>query len=108
VATTAKYQLQINPLVIKVDLLELPEDLQSDFNSLIKPSLQVNPATGEPFDCHKLKGDLQGHHALEIFYGGEAYRLVYRIYEKPAPKRVKILSFGLHDPAYEKAKQRKG
>jgi hypothetical protein len=35
------------------------------------------------------------------------YRLVYRIYEKPAPRRVVILSFGEHDPAYENAKRRK-
>ena len=32
---------------------------------------------------------------------------VYRIYEKPAPKRVFILSFAEHDLAYEKAKDRK-
>ena len=107
-ATGAKYLIQVHPLVIDVDLLELPEDLQDDFQELIKPSLQVSPSTGGAFDWHKLRGDLQGHHALEIFYGGDAYRLVYRIYEKPAPKRVKVLSFSLHDPAYEKAIQRKG
>jgi Txe/YoeB family toxin of Txe-Axe toxin-antitoxin module len=36
----------------------------------------------------------------------QQYRLVYRIYDKPIPKRVKIISFDVHDPAYEKAQQR--
>jgi len=34
---------------------------------------------------------------------GVAYRLVYRIYEKPSPRRVLVISFAEHDPAYEKA-----
>jgi hypothetical protein len=43
---------------------------------------------------------------LEILYDEAEYRLVYRIYEKPTPKRVRVISFDIHDPAYEKAKQR--
>jgi hypothetical protein len=38
---------------------------------------------------------------------GSSYRLVYRIFDKPAPKRVEVLSFAEHDPAYERAKARK-
>ncbi len=37
-----------------------------------------------------------------------AYCLVYRIYDSPAPKRVVVLSFAEHDPAYESAIARKG
>ncbi|MDJ0689275.1 MAG: hypothetical protein QNJ41_12270 [Xenococcaceae cyanobacterium MO_188.B32] len=44
---------------------------------------------------------------MEIDWNRISYRLVYRIYKKPAPKRVFILSFAEHDPAYEKAKNRK-
>ena len=56
---------------------------------------------------HNLTGKLKGYRAIEIDYQGIAYRLVYKIHEKPAPKRVVILSFAEHDPAYEKAKKRK-
>lgn len=56
---------------------------------------------------HNLTGKLKGCRAIEIDYQGIAYRLVYKIHEKPAPKRVVILSFAEHDPAYEKAKKRK-
>jgi hypothetical protein len=50
---------------------------------------------------------LKGCRAIEIDYQGIAYRLVYKIHEKPTPKRVVILSFAEHNPAYEKAKKRK-
>jgi hypothetical protein len=45
---------------------------------------------------------------LDISWEGNpnAYRLVYRVYEKPAPRRVLVLSFDEHDLAYEKAKAR--
>ena len=58
-------------------------------------------------ESHNLTGKLKGCWAIEIDYQGIAYRLVYKIHEKPAPKRVVILSFAEHDPAYEKAKKRK-
>jgi hypothetical protein len=54
-----------------------------------------------------LVGKLKGCRALEIDCNGLAYRLIYRIFEKPTPKRVLILSFAEHDDAYEQAKQRK-
>jgi Txe/YoeB family toxin of Txe-Axe toxin-antitoxin module len=73
---------------------------------LFKPILQSNPDTGGILSCHKLKGDLRGYHALEIPFDGAEYRLVYRIFEKPTPKRVRVISFDIHDPAYEKAKER--
>lgn len=49
---------------------------------------------------------MRGYHALEIAFDDAEYRLVYRIFEKPTPKRVRVISFDIHDPAYEKAKER--
>jgi mRNA interferase RelE/StbE len=102
----AKYLLQVHPLVFSEDLPTLPKELQSDFEKLFKPILQISPNNGGILSCHKLKGRLKGYHALEIKYNNQQYRLVYRIYDKPSPKRVKIISFDVHDPAYEKAQQR--
>ncbi len=105
-AIRAKYFLQVHPLVLSEDLPNLPTVLQADFEGLFKPILQSSPETGGILSCHKLKGDLRGYHALEILYDEAEYRLVYRIYEKPTPKRVRVISFDIHDPAYEKGKQR--
>ena len=105
-AIRAKYLLQVHPLVISEDLPNLPTVLKTDFEGLFKPILQSSPDNGGILSCHKLKGDLRSYHALEILYEDEEYRLVYRIFEKPAPKRVRVISFDIHDPAYEKAKQR--
>ena len=102
----AKYLLQVHPLVFSEDLPTLPKELQSDFEKLFKPILQISPNNGGILSCHKLKGRLKGYHALEIKYNNQQYRLVYRIYDKPIPKRVKVISFDVHDPAYEKAQQR--
>ncbi len=56
---------------------------------------------------HNLIGKLKGCRAIEIDWDNISYRLVYQIYDKSKPKRVLILSFAEHDPAYKKAKQRK-
>ncbi|MGB3201651.1 MAG: hypothetical protein WBA99_12155 [Nodosilinea sp.] len=56
---------------------------------------------------HALKGQLSHYRAIEIDWNGVAYRLVYRIYDSPAPRRVVVLSFAEHDPAYERAIARK-
>lgn len=104
----SRYQLQIDNLVIKEDLPLLPIDLLEDFANVIKPLMQVDPLSFcGAYSSHKLLGQLQGYHALEIDFGNTAYRLVYRIYDKPAPRRVVILSFANHDPAYEKAQKRR-
>ena len=103
----SKYQLQIDKLVIKEDFPLLPMELLEDFANIIKPLLQLDPLNFcGTYSSHILLGELQGYRALEIDFD-TAYRLVYRIYEKPSPRRIVILSFGEHDPAYEKEKQRK-
>ncbi len=82
-------------------------ELLEDFAHVIKPLLQLDPLNFcGTYSSHSLLGELQGYRALEIDFD-TAYRLVYRIYEKPSPRRIVILSFGEQDPAYEKAKQRK-
>ncbi|MEI6330417.1 MAG: hypothetical protein ACOYN8_18900 [Pseudanabaena sp.] len=103
----SKYQLQIDNQAINEDFPMLPMELLEDFANIIKPLLQLDPLNCcGTYSSHALLGKLQGYRALEIDFD-KVYRLVYRIYEKPAPRRVVILSFGEHDPAYENAKRRK-
>ena len=103
----SRYQLQIDNQVTKEDFPLLPMEIVEDLANVIKPLLQLDPLNFcGTYSFHALLGELQGYRALEIDFD-KVYRLVYRIYEKPAPRRVVILSFGEHDPAYENAKQRK-
>jgi mRNA interferase RelE/StbE len=65
----------------------------------------------DPFNCGSLgsknkRGKLQGYWATSLDYDGIAYRIIYRIYDKPAPRRVEVIAFGEHDSAYEKAQER--
>nr|WP_275974048.1 hypothetical protein [Argonema galeatum] len=96
-------------MVYSQDLLELPEELQEEF-PLYQQLLTTNPQKPSRVPSHNLKGDLTGYRALDIEWEGNpnAYRLVYRINEKPAPKRVLIVSFAEHNPAYDRAKERTG
>ena len=105
--TKSKYRVKLNQLVKEKDLPELPPELRQDFQDICNSIFVEDPYNCFGFDSHNLKGDLKGYRALEIDYNGISYRLVYRIYEKPAPKRVLIVSFAEHDPAYERAKERK-
>lgn len=98
--------MKIHPLVEKKDLPGLPKELQQDFRSLFVPILQIEPHRCQGLPCHKLERELKGWQALEIDECGVAYRLVYRIYDMPGVMRVDIESFDVHDPAYEKAKER--
>ncbi len=98
--TKAKYLLKKHPLVEKEDLLKLPSQLQKDYYSIIEKVLKTDPQNGgKLFDTHNLKGRLQGYRALEIDnYNYEInFRLVYRICEKPSPRRVEIISIGEHE-----------
>ena len=108
-ATQARYEIQIHPLVYREDLGELPEELAAEF-PFYQQVLSRNPRKPPQVPSHDLKGPLADYRALDIQWEGNpnAYRIVYRIYEKPAPKRVVIISFGEHDPAYNRAKERAG
>ena len=85
------------------DLPALPEELQADFQDICKSVFTVDPHNCLGLPNHTLVGGLVGYRALDIDWGGADYRLVYRIYESPAPRRVLVLSFDEHDPAYNKA-----
>lgn len=104
-ATKKRYQIKLHNLITARDLSSLPSQLQKDF-SQYQQVLSLSPNETKGIPSHNLKGDLKGYRALEIDYNNVSYRLVYRIYEKPTPRRVLIISFAEHDPAYERAKER--
>jgi mRNA interferase RelE/StbE len=85
----------------------LPDALRAIFEDICQSVLSVDPQQCLGLPHHALKGDLAKYKAIELNWGGEAYRLVYRIYDSPTPRRVVVLSFAEHDPAYKKAKERK-
>lgn len=98
--------MQLHQGVRQQDLTELPGLLQGDL-SRYQQVLSLDPYETRRVPNHSLKGELAGYRALEIDWNGVAYRLVYRIYDAPAPRRVLVLSFAEHDPAYERAIARK-
>lgn len=105
-ATKKRYQIKLHNLVTPTDLYSLPSQLKKDFLQY-QQVLSLSPYETKGIPSHNLIGDLKGYRALEIAYNNISYRLVYRIYEKPTPRRVLIISFAEHDPAYQKAKERK-
>ena len=107
-ATQSRYQIQIFNPVKTEDLPNLPIELQQDFRDICESILTHDPYNCCGFSNHPLQGKLKNYNSLEIDYLAIAYRLVYRIYEKPSPKRVVIISFDEHDSAYDKAKTRTG
>jgi mRNA interferase RelE/StbE len=108
VATKSNYLFQKHLKVDREDLPALPTELQEDFEQIYKPILMVDPFRCGGFPNHALKGRLKDYRTLEIDWDGVSYRLVYRIYESCVPKRVFVVSFAEHDPAYDKAKERTG
>jgi mRNA-degrading endonuclease YafQ of YafQ-DinJ toxin-antitoxin module len=93
--------------VTQYDLFDLPPDLRRDLPRY-QQILSLDPDQTRRVPNHALKGELVGYRALEIDWNDVAYRLVYRIYDAPAPRRVVVLSFAEHDPAYERAIARRG
>lgn len=100
--TKKRYQVQRHKLLDREDLIHLPPELEKDL-SKYEQILSLNPWETRGIPSHGLLGKLRGYRALEIDWNHVSYRLVYRIYEKPAPKRVCIISFAEHDAAYTKA-----
>ena len=102
----SKYLLKTNQQFLQQDLPDLPIALKQDFEAICNTAL-----TQDPYGCfglpnHQLKGELAHFRAIEIDYNGISYRLVYRVYESPSPKRVQVISFAEHDLAYQRAKER--
>lgn len=98
-ATKSKYQVKLHKFLVSQDLWTLPKPLQRDFYDFCNSIFVEDPYHCFGLSNHLLKGKLRGYRALEIQFNEVSYRLVYRIYEKPAPKRVLIISFAEHDPA---------
>lgn len=107
-ATKSSYLFQKHPNIDSEDLPALPTELREDFSELYKPILMADLYRCGSFPNHVLSGRLKDYRTLEIDWGGVSHRLVYRVYESPAPKRVLVISFDEHDRAYEKAKARAG
>ena len=107
-AAKSKYIFQIHPLVLSEDLPALPSELIKAFSDEYRPILSADPYGCKGFPNHDLKGRLENFRTLEIDFEGISYRLVYRVYESPTPKRVYVVSFAEHDPAYDLAKERMG
>lgn len=107
VATKIRYKVQLHQGVTQEDALGLPALLREDLPRYQRV-LALDPYKTRKVPNHSLKGELAGYRALEITWNGVAYRLVYRIYDTPTPRRVLVLSFAEHDPAYERAIARKG
>ncbi len=84
----------------------LPVDLVQDFIDICKTVLSCDPITCGGLPSEAKRGTLKGYRAIAIDYNGIAYRLIYRVRDKPAPRRVEVIAFGEHDPAYAKAQNR--
>ena len=95
----------MHPLVSIEDLPLLPDSLQDDL-AKYQSVLSLDPVQTLGLPNHDLRGDLKHYRALEIDYDGVCYRLVYRIYDSPSPKRVQVISFAEHNLSYERAKKR--
>lgn len=103
---TKRYQIQRHRQLNQEDLADLPTQLQNNL-AKYEQVLSLDPINTRGIPSHSLVGELKGYRALEIDWNQTSYRLVYRIYEKPAPKRVLVLSFAEHDIAYNRANWRK-
>jgi len=104
---TKRYQIQRHSSLYQDDLESLPIELKKNLTRY-EQVLSLDPIGTKGIPSHHLIGQLKGYRALEIDWNQTSYRLVYRVYEKPAPKRVLILSFAEHDEAYRRATERKG
>lgn len=100
------YKITLHQDVQVEDIPLLPEELKDEFIQYQRV-LKLDPYQAKNIPSHDLRGDLKNYRALEIDCHGVSYRLVYRVYEFPSPKRVQIISFAEHDLAYQTAKERK-
>ena len=105
-AIRSKYLFQTHALVISEYLPALPPELRTTFLNEYRSILSADPYGCSGLPNHALTGRLRDYRTLDIDWEGVSFRLVYRVYETPAPKRVYVVSVDEHDPAYEKAKER--
>lgn len=103
------------------DLQDVSEELREKFEKLYTKILSIDPYNCYleinadkciQLDNHKLDSqrELTGYRAIDIIYTIEAYRehyrIIYKIINTDNQKCVEIVSFGLHDYAYDIARQR--
>jgi len=100
------YLLKIKPVVFREDLPLLPLSIQDIFADLCEV-LKRDPINCDGLHSEAKQGQLRGYRSLALEDNGIAYRLIYRVYDKPAPRRMEVIAFGEHDLAYGKAQERK-
>ncbi len=106
---------------IRQDLQDVCEELREKFEKLyttilkVDPYncyLEINPDRCIQLDHHELDShrELSGYRAIDIIHTVEGYReyyrIVYRIIDTDRQKCVEIISFGLHNYAYDLARKR--
>ncbi len=99
------YLIRVKSEVYKEDLPILPSFIQGTFADICEVLKR------DPIGCCGLLsknkgGKLRGYRSISLDYGGIAYRIIYRICDRPAPRRVEIIAVGEHDVAYENAQGR--
>lgn len=107
----SNFHVRIDTRVKKEDLPYLSKEMQTDFDEIFVPLLGEDPYTCKnKFSNHDLDWKLKGWKALEIDLEEngylEYYRLVYKITDTNNRKSVEIISFGLHNFAYDLANER--
>lgn len=105
-ATSNNYHVKVHPKVETEDFQNLPDELQQSFCNAFVKVLSQDPHNRLGMKGHSLKRELLGFDTIDVKYLGEAYRVVYRIDDRPQVMRVDVYSFDRHDPAYDKAKNR--
>jgi mRNA interferase RelE/StbE len=95
-----KYQVEIWAAVRDTDLPELPDEIAAQFNDYIA-ILKLDPINRLGHPGHDLGRRLAGCQTFDIEVND--YRLIYRIHANNSPKWVEVISFGAHDPAYDRA-----
>jgi mRNA interferase RelE/StbE len=101
--------VKVHRLVYSQDLPNLPEKLREDFEAIYIKVLKVDPYNRRGLKGHDLNPnrELSGFKTFDIYYLGDSYRIVYKIDDSPKIMRVDIISFDFHDPAYDKATDRR-
>ena len=108
------YDIYLHPCIRSQDLERLPPSLIEAFNKVYYPDLEKTPYPGtSKVKKHRLPDKpLDGYYAIEIDwkeeFEGDIFKLCYRIVYSidSTNKRVYVISYGDHNPAYDSAKQR--
>jgi mRNA interferase RelE/StbE len=106
VGILSSFYVKVDKKVELEDFTNLPDQLQQDFRDIFVKVLAHDPYNRRGLRGHSLERELLGFETIDIKYLGEAYRIVYKIDDRPEAMRVDVYAFDRHDPAYDKAKNR--